>query len=55
MRWVVNDASSQQTGGTDTIEFTRTILWQCYDDEITISAGGHSDYTYEITTDSATT
>ena len=48
MRWVVNDALSQQTGGTAVVEFTRTILWQCYSDQLSVSAGGHTDYTYNI-------
>ena len=48
MRWVVVDPLSQQAGGTASLEFTRTIDWDCYGDEVSVSSGGHTDYTYNI-------
>ena len=55
MRWVVVDPLSQQAGGTATLEFTRTILWDCYGDEVSLStSGGHQDYTYNIGTGAVT-
>ena len=48
MRWKVVDARSQMDGGTDYVEWDRTILWQCYEDQMTISSGGHPDFTIVI-------
>ena len=49
MRWKVEDARSSQSDGSLYLEFSRTILWQCYDDEFTIlPAGGLADMTYII-------
>ena len=54
MRWLVEDPRSSLNEGTYTIEFSRQILWECYDDEITVPSGGHQDYIYTIAASSTT-
>ena len=48
MRWKVWDPRSAQLEGTTYIPFSRTILWQCYADTMTVASGGHTDYVYTI-------
>lgn len=54
MRWLVEDPRSSLNEGTYAIEFSRQILWECYDDEITVASGGHQDYIYTIAAASTT-
>ena len=41
MRWKVEDTRSNEVEGTNNLEFTRTVRWECYDDIVSITAGGH--------------
>jgi hypothetical protein len=41
MRWKVEDTRSNEVEGTNSLEFTRTVRWACYDDIVSITNGGH--------------
>lgn len=45
-RWVVNDARSKSNTSTVYVTFDVTIIWACYTDDITITAGGISTWEY---------